>query len=682
MLHRLLAISLLCATPALALLADRPGDPVVLRGSQLPGLLGEAPGAVVAFRWDGGDWLQIPVQVDERDLKRSDLIRNNVNGGNLLEVFCDPALASGVDSDPMLDANDEIVFMARDAGAQAPAFSSPVGMVPGTAVALQLTDPLDGDDAWVYLFVQSIVVLDPGAGAHYVDYQVDLLGDLPYGDGPHPENSVVLTPNYRVRFNGRWVADDVGVTAGGATGVDLLDRRKITQVFTCGSNEQVFSDGQCGFYVNRVGPVRALRGYIGAESGPETQREHAFYDRREDIRTNLRVHPIAGLVETWDYAATATGMTYTNNNNLAGVIVDGLPDAVAGGELAWESLTGPQGTLVHVHGLETNFGVARGSAYEDDVTPSPQCTGDGVAYAASGPSVFSFSFPDTSFDTGNFLTATRTVLYDAPGASGAALAQRALNPLSITPSFFVGPDCGNGALDAGEECDDGDALGDDCCDANCRWAFAGTACNADGNACTIDACDGGAACALIAPVVCGVCERCDTTAGCVVEIDPTCREPLAAGKSTLSVQRKLRGLDTLTWKWGGGPATPAADFGDPVNTTTYTLCGFDAAASPARVILARRALPSATWLGKGKPVGSKGWKRKAGLFGETTLMPGTEGKARISLKRQEEIPLSFVYVPPVRVELRSSDGLCWASDFGPAGVLRNDATAFKAKSTP
>ena len=41
--------------------------------------------------------------------------------------------------------------------------------------------------------------------------------------------------------------------------------------------------------------MRAIRSYIGANSGPLTQREHVFYDGRSDVRTFLRVHAIPGL---------------------------------------------------------------------------------------------------------------------------------------------------------------------------------------------------------------------------------------------------------------------------------------------------------------------------------------------------------------------------------------------------
>jgi hypothetical protein len=69
---RFAARPLACATLALTGLAlsgcgaQRPEDPVVITGAQVPRLAGATPGSVVAFRWLDGRWEQVPVQVDER----------------------------------------------------------------------------------------------------------------------------------------------------------------------------------------------------------------------------------------------------------------------------------------------------------------------------------------------------------------------------------------------------------------------------------------------------------------------------------------------------------------------------------------------------------------------------------------------------------------------------------------
>ena len=81
--------------------------------------------------------------------------------------------------------------------------------------------------------------------------------------------------------------------------------------------------------------------------------------------------------------------------------------------------------------------------------------------------------------------------------------------------------CGNGQLDPGEACDDGNTSGGDCCTATCERVTAGTACASDGNPCTLDQCDGvNAACqhpAGNAGALCraqaGVCDVAETCTG-------------------------------------------------------------------------------------------------------------------------------------------------------------------------
>lgn len=58
----------------------------------------------------------------------------------------------------------------------------------------------------------------------------------------------------------------------------------------------------------------------------------------------------------------------------------------------------------------------------------------------------------------------------------------------------VSATCGNGALDAGESCDDGNREPFDCCSAQCAYEAVGTRCTSDGNECTGDRCDGAGSC--------------------------------------------------------------------------------------------------------------------------------------------------------------------------------------------
>jgi hypothetical protein len=66
---RYLSVAVCLTVPPLVAEAstlDRDRDPVVITGSDVPWFLGLSVDRVVGFRYQGG-WVQIPVQIDERD---------------------------------------------------------------------------------------------------------------------------------------------------------------------------------------------------------------------------------------------------------------------------------------------------------------------------------------------------------------------------------------------------------------------------------------------------------------------------------------------------------------------------------------------------------------------------------------------------------------------------------------
>jgi len=322
--------------------------------------------------------------------------------------------------------------MASDLGGLAPS-GDPAGVVAGSGVEVTVKDSLYDDDAgWLYLY-ESNGSLQPGAGKSYVTYTFGLTSGAyrttyQRADGPNPENSTVTTDRYSHHFGDRWLDDSLVVRAGNANRVDLLDRHKSRLLpGECGRSEDTFDDAEGAFVVNKSGPVRAIRSYVGANSGPLTQRTHIFYAGRQDVITDLRVHQIPGVLDYFDYSPAASGMRYANDRNRGGVVVDGSPDTLTAGRQNWELLAGSQGSVIQTHRLETNISSLQDVAavtnyYLDDSTPGAgvetQCTGDAFAYGASGPWINrTIADTDPRSGTTNTLRSRRSLTYLPPGAT-------------------------------------------------------------------------------------------------------------------------------------------------------------------------------------------------------------------------------------------------------------------------
>src|SRR5438552_10177039 len=217
--------------PALANQLNRPRDPVVMTGSQLPSLEGARPDAIVAFRREAEvGWVRIPVQVDERanvDFTTSyhvtfyDFL---IPSGYKVLTYTDPSTWTGPDPNPAFDDDDELVFMAREAGDQRARGSQPAGTVPGSGVEVTVTNPLNGRVGYVYLF-RSDGSLGRGPWPDPVTNSFYLLPNgAPYKgkyntrQAPNPENTLITSANYSPHFSDRWRCDAVRITALAASG--------------------------------------------------------------------------------------------------------------------------------------------------------------------------------------------------------------------------------------------------------------------------------------------------------------------------------------------------------------------------------------------------------------------------------------------------------------------------------
>jgi len=452
----LAAIVATLSSAAVAAATGVPGrgsEPVVLEGADVPRLLGVDPDEVVAFSY-GNDWEQLPVQVDERAVVDYGVVRQ-IGDGYDHEAYTDPGTFAGPDPDPGVDADDEIAFMAKDAGSEAAAEPDPAGVEPRTRTRVEISDPLaPASEHIVYLF-RSDGSLDPAAGRSYVDYDFALDSGAykstydfngvanVEADAPpaNPESSSVTTSAYTQSLLSRWVTDGLTLRTGAGPGPDILDGDKAQVARGCGRSELTFSRGGGGFIANIAGPVRAIRSQIGANSGTYTQRDDIFYERRQDTVTSLRVHAgISQISQFRDYSTNAIGMTYRNSAHPAGVTIDGVPDAgipVPPGSTTlqpaaeWEQLTGATGSIVTTTRIDTNLpDYTPGSFYRDQGS-SPtfgQCGGyaDHLSYGTSGNELTSSGAnTDPTLGSAYRLTATRTTYFDPPDGDAADAARRA-----------------------------------------------------------------------------------------------------------------------------------------------------------------------------------------------------------------------------------------------------------------
>lgn len=377
---------------------DEEMDGVTLPFGVVPGQeTGARVEDVRGWRWTGTAFEPIPIQVDERfwryltnyasgfsDYSQADAELTyafdaegtrktcEIPGTPWVAAFC-PGLVTTADPVSGLDWDDEIAFMARDAGARAPEGATPAGA--SFLHEVRLADPLDARSEPTFVYVG----LAPGAptsSVRYVAYARDADAEQyvasnhgTYGGAPggicHPgdgvddawgepflcehrrpkDSATVETATYRFHYAGRWKLDGIHLATSEGYTTSLVDRwkgrafqQKAGNLVDLGGYEDEIDWTRSSVTLGeRVGPVRALRETWGSDSGTHVTRLETFTRDTITQTYRVRVHPVPpdGVYAFWDHRAGAVD-TYFTPVRPEGVRVDGANDETYGTNSEWQ----------------------------------------------------------------------------------------------------------------------------------------------------------------------------------------------------------------------------------------------------------------------------------------------------------------------------------------------------------
>lgn len=469
-------------------------DPIALDGIQL-GALGmgtHMPDRIGAYRYLDGAFTEVAVQIDEREvlpfsapLATSDTRQADLDSWST-SFYTGSNTSVGLtfvgdDSNATFDADDELVVMAADFGARAPSGLAPTDVDATTRVELAGSDADDATrSGYLYLYVRDTARAARTAAVELTPVFTGTTGPFTSvfrsnasaagmgatrgcGDGGGwgvvmPEDTSIRAAGYTRHFSGRWLEDQLVVRNGTTEGPDVLDiheARPLWAAFTgaeastsatidttsnrtCTRSVTSFSGAPGTIITLRTGPVRAIRSYYGSNSGTINERTHFYYAQREDVSSFIRVHPIPGISDGLDLSTAAMGMTYYNEHNTGGLLIDGHPDAFDRTFARWEMVTGAtQNTVLSVHhSARIELGAATASYapemffIDDDGALTCVCSGDQVMIGAHGyrvrmpeDSAHVTGLPNTDprLPTPGMLTGVRTI-YPLVGRTSVAMA--------------------------------------------------------------------------------------------------------------------------------------------------------------------------------------------------------------------------------------------------------------------
>ena len=367
---------------------NRPYEPVILTGKEFPEFSNNTATLLQLFlyKYSGGAWTQIPFQFDEVEPDPSPTDPNRTT-----------YFGTG---DGKLDDQDELSFMARDAGEKAATniWVNDVSSLTSSRYEIEVTDPVNNNKGYVYLYRSTTLSVNP-AVKDYVTYMAppqvnqgnDIVRGQSYEEGHLAQNGISNSLLVPASENG--------------SGTNFLDRVKLRfQIIgLLNFSEDNFSlispvivrDG-------RVRLIRELRERLSAFGNnidfPILIR---YYGYSSVFGTALNLNNLPSgisvtlLRQSFDFAANVSGAKWHNQNFTNPITVTGsfgnLSAAqavvVAEPNFNWFMLSSAHGSLISIFSLPGTLGTSRRFYFHDAASGTNDNTldtGDGKSYGDSG----------------------------------------------------------------------------------------------------------------------------------------------------------------------------------------------------------------------------------------------------------------------------------------------------------
>lgn len=325
-------------------------DPVEIRGEILTDLLGKQISLLRLYSFSNGSLHQVPFQFDEW----------TSDGYLIVDIGPEANAELG---NGMLDGQDMLVFMARDAGDRVSKVFWPKGVEQG--IEIEIIDPLSGGLGWFYLlqFIDQAPAISFG-NKDILDYSDEVrLTCTTYG--VQGTNRTWKDKVYKLLLHRQlWTTEKAG--GDGKNFIDSL-RFRFKASLAFGAIRIKFDEGGIvgGWSKIKSGPVRtiarqwlALTLPLGLKS-PKFYGDAYCYDTLgfTGFQTDVPFNPkyvAANFTMMFGHDMHdphAYGMQWYNSNNPEGFLIDGVTSPMEAqydnGADTWRCVTGPNGWVIY-----------------------------------------------------------------------------------------------------------------------------------------------------------------------------------------------------------------------------------------------------------------------------------------------------------------------------------------------